>query len=206
MKVMLVNGSPHANGCTFVALEEVASALQQEGINTEIFQLGTEPISGCTACNYCKETKRCIIDDNVNRFIDLAQDADGFIFGGPVHFASVCGALTSFMDRLFYTKGLAVRGKPAAAVVSCRRGGATASFDQINKYFTIRNMPIVSSQYWNQIHGNTPEEARQDLEGLQTMRTLGRNMAWLLKSIEYGKQAGLTLPEEETPQVTNFIR
>lgn len=206
MKVMLVNGSPHAEGCTFVALEEVATALNQEGIETDIFQLGTDPISGCIACGYCKETKRCVIDDGVNRFIDLAQDADGFVFGSPVHFASASGAITSFMDRLFYTKGIAFRGKPAAAVVSCRRGGGTASFDQLNKYFSIRSMPIVTSQYWNQIHGNTPEEARQDLEGLQTMRTLGHNMAWMLKCIAYGKAAGLSLPEEESPQVTNFIR
>jgi len=206
MKVVLVNGSPHAKGCTYTALREVADALEKEGIETEIFQVGVKPISGCLACGACLKTGRCVICDTVNDFLALAEKADGFVFGSPVHFASASGALTSFMDRAFYGRGNLFAYKPAAAIMSCRRGGATATFDQINKYFTISNMPIVSSQYWNQVHGNTPEEVRQDLEGLQTMRTLGLNMAWLLKSIQAGKNAGLSLPQREAAVRTNFVR
>lgn len=206
MKVVLVNGSPHAKGCTYTALREVADALEKEGIETEIFQVGVKPISGCLACGACLKTGRCVICDTVNDFLALAEKADGFVFGSPVHFASASGALTSFMDRAFYGRGNLFAYKPAAAIMSCRRGGATATFDQINKYFTISNMPIVSSQYWNQVHGNTPEEVRQDLEGLQTMRTLGINMAWLLESIQAGKNAGLSLPQREAAVRTNFVR
>lgn len=206
MKVLLVNGSPHAKGCTYTALSEVAGALEKEGITTEIFQVGTEPISGCLACGACLKTGRCVIQDSVNEFLDKAEGVDGFIFGSPVHFASASGMLTSFMDRAFYGRGNLFAYKPAAAVMSCRRGGATATFEQINKYFTISNMPIVGSQYWNMVHGNTPDEVKQDLEGLQTMRTLGLNMAWLLKSIQAGKEAGLQLPQREGKVNTNFIR
>lgn len=208
MKVMLINGSPHPNGCTFTALSEVAGALEKQGIETEIFQVGNKPIAGCIGCMKCRETGECFRGDVVNEFGQKIADADGFIFGSPVHYAAPSGALVSFMDRLFYSnmaKG-AFANKPAAAVVSCRRGGAATAFDQINKYFTISNMPVVSSQYWNQVHGSRPEEVQQDLEGLQTMRTLGNNMAWLLKSIEAGKAAGVSLPEKETPARTNFIR
>ena len=206
MKVLLVNGSPHANGCTYTALCEVAGALEAQGIETEIFQVGTKPISGCLGCAVCIKTGKCVIDDVVNDFVEKAKEADGFVFGSPVHFASASGAITSFMDRAFYGKGAVFANKPAAAIMSCRRGGATATLDQLIKYFTISNMPVVSSQYWNMVHGNTPDEVRQDLEGMQTMRTLGVNMAWLLKCIEAGKAAGIELPQREAKVATNFIR
>jgi multimeric flavodoxin WrbA len=206
MKVLLVNGSPHKNGCTYTALSEVAQALNRNGVETEIFQLGSGPIASCKACGSCKKTGKCITDDIVNEFISKVDGADGFIFGSPVHFAAASGGLTSFMDRVFYVAKRKFAGKLGASIVSCRRGGATAAFDQINKYFTISCMPIVSSQYWNQVHGNTPEEVKQDLEGLQIMRTLGNYMAWLLKCIEAGKNAGVAAPEKEKAIVTNFIR
>lgn len=206
MKVLLVNGGPHKSGCTYTALKEVADTLESQGIETEIYWLGNKPVAGCIGCGACSKTGKCFMDDEVNILAERAKDADGFIFGSPVHFASATGALTSFMDRLFYSGKGTLTGKPAAAVVSCRRGGATAAFDQINKYFTIRSMPIVSSQYWNQVHGNTPDEVRQDAEGLQTMRTLARNMAWMLKCIDAGRKAGITFPEAEPGIATNFIR
>ena len=206
MKVLLVNGSPHAKGCTYTALCEVAAALEKQGIETELFQIGTKPVSGCLGCGACIKTGKCVVDDVVNEFVEKAKAADGFVFGSPVHFANASGAITSFMDRAFYGKGAVYADKPAAAIMSCRRGGATATLDQLNKYFTISNMPIVSSQYWNMVHGNTPDEVRQDLEGLQTMRTLGINMAWLLKCIEAGKAAGIAMPEREAKVATNFIR
>lgn len=206
MKVLLVNGSPHAQGCTYTALREVAAVLEKQGIETELFQVGTKPISGCLGCGACIKTGKCVIDDVVNEFVEKAKDADGFAFGSPVHYAGASGAITSFMDRAFYGKGAVYANKPAAAVMSCRRGGATATLDQLNKYFTISNMPIVSSQYWNMVHGNTPDEVRQDAEGMQTMRTLGINMAWLLKCIEAGKAAGIAMPEREAKVATNFIR
>lgn len=206
MKVLLINGGPHKSGCTYTALKEVADTLESQGIETEIYWLGNKPVAGCIGCGACSKTGKCFMDDGVNILAERAKDADGFIFGSPVHFASATGALTSFMDRLFYSGKGALTGKPAASVVSCRRGGATAAFDQINKYFTIRSMPIVSSQYWNQVHGNTPDEVRQDAEGLQTMRTLARNMAWMLKCIDAGRKAGITFPEAEPGIATNFIR
>lgn len=206
MKVILVNGSPHENGCTYTALCEVEKALKNNGIKTEIFWVGNKPILGCIGCGACRKLGRCFADDTVNEFVEKAKSADGFIFGSPVHYAAASGAITSFMDRAFYSGGGALRGKPAANIVSCRRGGASATFDQLNKYFTINNMPIVSSQYWNQVHGNTPEQVKQDEEGMQTMRTLGNNMAWLLKCIEAGKAAGIEFPEREEPIRTNFIR
>ncbi|MBR5319700.1 MAG: flavodoxin family protein [Peptococcaceae bacterium] len=206
MKILVVNGSPHANGCTYTALCEVAAALEAEGIETEIFQVGTKPVSGCLGCGACIKTGKCVIDDVVNEFVEKAKEADGFVFGSPVHYAGASGAITSFMDRAFYGKGSIYANKPAAAIVSCRRGGATAAFEQLNKYFTISNMPIVSSQYWNMVHGNTPDQVRQDLEGMQTMRTLGKNMAWLLKCIQAGKEAGIEPPAREPKVATNFIR
>ena len=207
MKVLLINGSPNEKGCTYTALCEAAKELEKENIETEIFQVGKNPIRGCIGCRGCANTDgRCIFnDDVVNSALEKAEDADGFIFGSPVHYAGASGAVTSFLDRFFYAgKGFAY--KPGAAVVSCRRGGAASTFDQLNKYFTISNMPIVSSQYWNMVHGNTPEEVKQDLEGMQTMRTLGKNMAWLLKCINAGKEAGINLPEAEAKVRTNFIR
>lgn len=206
MKVLLVNGSPKANGCTYTALCEVAGALETNGIETEIVQVGTAPISGCIGCGACARTGKCFIEDGVNEFVEKAKQADGFVFGSPVHYAAASGALTSFLDRAFYGKSAVFAGKLGAAIVSCRRGGASAAFDQLNKYFTISSMPIVSSQYWNQVHGNTPDEVRQDEEGMQTMRTLGNNMAWLLQCIESGKNAGITFPEREPMLRTNFIR
>lgn len=206
MKVLLVNGSPKANGCTYTALCEVAGALEKNGVETEIVQVGSAPVAGCIGCGACARTGRCFVEDGVNEFVEKAKEADGFVFGTPVHYAAASGAMTSFLDRAFYGKGAVFAGKPGAAIVSCRRGGASAAFDQMNKYFTISNMPIVSSQYWNQVHGNTPEEVKQDEEGMQTMRTLGSNMAWLLSCIEAGKAAGITFPEREPAVKTNFIR
>lgn len=206
MKVLLVNGSSRAKGCTYTALEEVAGALNRNGIETEMIQVGVTPVAGCNGCGACSKTGRCFRDDGVNEFVEKAKSADGFVFGSPVHYASASGALTSFLDRAFYGKGKVFEGKPGACVVSCRRGGASSTFDQINKYFTINSMPVVSSQYWNMVHGNTPDEVRQDLEGMQTMRTLGNNMAWLLKCIEAGRQAGVNFPEREPFVRTNFIR
>jgi len=206
MKVLLVNGSPHVNGCTFTALSEVAGALEKNGIGTEIIHLGTKPISGCLGCRKCFETGRCVINDIVNEFLDMAGDYDGFIFGSPVHFAAPTGFISSFMDRVFFGPKSRLAMKPAAAILSCRRGGATAAFDQLNKYFTISNMPVVSSQYWNMVHGNTPDEVKQDLEGMQIMRVLGNNMAWLLKCIEAGKKSGVAFPQLEPRVMTNFIR
>jgi len=206
MKVILINGSPRKEGCTYTALCEVAGALNGNGIRTEIFHIGQKAVSGCLACGFCGQSGFCAIDDVVAEFADIADGADGFVFGSPVHFASAAGSMISFMDRVFYSKRAAFKGKPAAAVVSCRRGGATASFDQMNKYFSISQMPIVTSQYWNMVHGHTPEQVKQDLEGLQTMRTLGNNMAWLLKCIKAGKSAGIEHPEGEQRISTNFIR
>ncbi len=210
MKVLLVNGSPHAKGCTYTALEEVSKTLNADGIETEMFQIGTKPLSGCTACGSCRETGRCKIPDRVNEFLDIAANADGFVFGSPVHFAAAGGAITSFMNRAFFagmrSSGRIFRLKPAAAVVSARRAGTTAAFDQLNKYFTISEMPVMSSKYWNNVHGFTPEDVKKDLEGLQVMRVLGRNMAWFLKCKKAGIKAGVPLPEREEPIATNFIR
>jgi multimeric flavodoxin WrbA len=208
MKVLLINGSPKVNGCTYTALCEVVKELEKENIETEIFHVGNKPIRGCMACNGCSkdDSGKCVFnDDTVNIALEKAKAADGFIFGSPVHYAGASGQITSFLDRFFYA-GDGFQYKPGAAIVSCRRGGSTAAFEQLNKYFTISNMPIVSSQYWNMVHGNTPEEVKQDLEGMQIMRTLGKNMAWLLKCINAGKKSGVTLPEKELRAVTNFIR
>ncbi|MBO5363189.1 MAG: flavodoxin family protein [Clostridia bacterium] len=205
MKVLMLNGSPHEYGCTYTALSETAKALNEQGIETEIVWLGKEPIEGCRGCAACRKLWKCVIDDKVNAFMEKAAEADGFVFGSPVHYASAGGAIVAFMDRLFYSSNRKLAYKPAACVVSCRRGGATATFDVLNKYFTINHMPVVSSNYWNEIHGNTAEEAAQDTEGMQTMRVLGKNMAWLLKCIEAGKAAGIE-PEKEKKILTNFIR
>lgn len=205
MKVILVNGSPHEKGCTYTALKETEKALIADGIETEIFWIGKGPVCGCIGCGACGKLRKCFMDDVVNGFAEKAETADGFIFGSPVHYASAAGNITSFMDRAFYSGGRAFRYKPAAAVVSCRRAGGSAAFDMLNKYFTISCMPVVSSSYWNEIHGNNAEEALRDAEGLQTMRTLGHNMAWLLKCIEAGRQTGVELVKEKKVY-TNFIR
>ena len=206
MKVILVNGSPHEKGCTYTALAEAAEVLEKNGIETEIFWVGNKPLSGCLGCGPCRKAGCCVHSDRVNEFTQKAKSAHGFIFGTPVHYAGASGAITSFMDRAFYSAGAVFGGKPAAAVASCRRGGASAALDQINKYFGICGMPAVPSQYWNMVHGNTPDEVKQDEEGLQTMRTLGNNMAWLLKCIECGAKAGISYPQREPAIKTNFIR
>ena len=206
MQVLLVNGSPHAKGCTFTALSEIAAELEKQGIGSQIFQLGTQPIAGCIGCGACRKTGRCFRDDKVNEALALVPEFDGFVFGSPVYYASASGQLESFLDRLFLSGSSLFANKPGAAVVSCRRGGASAACEQINKYFGMNNMPVVTSIYWNQVHGNTPDEVRQDAEGLQTMRQLARNMAWMLRCFEAGKAAGVPLPEKEPVIRTNFIR
>ena len=206
MKVILVNGSPHKQGCTYTALAEVKSTLEKNGIETEEFWIGNKPVAGCIGCGSCMQTGKCFVQDGVNEFLEKVASADGFVFGTPVHFASGSGMITSFMDRIFYGRRNLFKNKLAACVVSCRRGGATSTFDQINKYFAMNNMPIVTSQYWNMVHGSKPEDVLKDEEGLQTMRTLGNNMAWLLKCIEAGKNIGIKEPENEKIIQTNFIR
>ena len=206
MKVLLVNGSPHKDGVTNLALEEIDKALKNNDIESEIFWIGNKAISGCIGCGACFKTKRCFINDKVNELVEKAEQADGFIFGSAVHYAGPTGFIKSFMDRCFYGKSYAFSYKPAASIVSCRRGGAATAFDDLNKYFTITNMIIVGSQYWNQIHGNNKEEAKEDKEGLQTMRTLANNMSWILKSIDCGKKNGIQKPEKEKKISTNFIR
>jgi len=212
MKVLLFNGSPHKNGCTYTALEEIAKTLKEEGIDSEIYQIGTKPISACRACYACGKIGRCVInDDDVNNFIDYAKDFDGFIFGSPVHYGSACGGITAFLDRAFFTAFRSGRGdiflhKPGAAVACARRAGTTATLDQLNKYFTITQMPIISGRYWNMVHGASAEEAQQDLEGMQNMRILARNFAWHLKCKEAAEKAGVQLPKTEEITFTNFIR
>lgn len=203
MKVILVNGGPHKDGCTNVALEEIAKILESEKIETEIMWLENNPIGGCIGCNYCLQNgNRCFMDDKVNEFLKKVETTDGFVFGSPVHFAGASGALTSFLDRAFYGRGSLFAGKVCASVVSCRRGGASSAFDQINKYALMSNMFLVGSSYWNQIHGTNKDEVKQDLEGLQTMRNLGRNMAYILKCINLE----VPKPEIEKNFKTNFIR
>ena len=181
-KVLLVNGSPHEKGCTYTALHEVKKTLEEEGVEADILWLGTKPVAGCIACRSCRKTGKCVFDDLVNRTIEALPGYGAIVLGSPVYYAAPSGQICAFADRLFYA-GSGFGGKLGAAVVSCRRGGASAAFDRLNKYFTMNSMPVVSSQYWNQVHGNTPEEVMQDGEGLQTMRTLARNMAWPKKRV-----------------------
>ena len=204
MKVILINGSPKKNGCTAEALGEVARTLEKNGIETEMVHVGTKTVD-CMACKSCSKTGKCITDDAVNEVIAKLPEVDGIVVGSPVYYAGPSGHITSFLDRLFYA-GSGFDGKVGAAVVSCRRGGASAAFDRLNKYFQINCMPVASSQYWNQVHGNTPEEVRKDEEGMQTMRTLGENMAWLIKCIKLGKENGISVPEREKQIRTSFIR
>lgn len=207
MKVLLVNGSPHEKGCTYRALKEVEKVLMESGVQTEIYQIGKQPIAGCLGCGACRKLGKCVTDDCVQAFIEKAKDADGFIFGSPVYYASISGSLTAFLNRAFYSGGKHLAYKPAGAVVSSRRAGSTTAFDALNKYFTINNMPVVSSNYWNEVHGanGAGDEVEKDEEGLQTLRILGYNMAWLLKCIQLGKEAGVT-PKTESKLRTNFIR
>lgn len=206
MKVLLINGSPHKEGCTYVALKEVAGALEKEGIETEIVWIENKPVGGCIACGTCRNTGKCVFDDVVNRIREKCETADAFVFGSPVHYAAMSGNMKGFMDRLFYSAGSTFYMKPAACVLSARRAGTTAAFDEMIKYFTISQMPVVSSRYWNMVHGAMPEQVAQDEEGLFTMRVLGRNMAYMLKCMEAGKAAGVELPEKEEVVWTNFVR
>lgn len=207
MKVLLINGSPNEKGCTYTALSEVSDTLKKHDVETEILYIGKKPIPGCIACMKCQTTGKCVFSqDAVNDILGRLDSIDAIVVGSPVYYASATGQLTAFLDRLFFCSEARMAGKLGASVVSCRRGGATAAFDQLNKYFTISNMPIVSSQYWNQVHGFTPEDVRKDEEGLQTMRTLGENIAWLLKCIELGRENGLVRPAYEPRIVTHFIR
>lgn len=206
MKVLLLNGSPHEKGCTYTALAEIAKTLEADGVQAEILWLGNGPTIGCTGCGACSRLGRCVHDDVVNAAAEKMKDCDGLIVGSPVHYAAASGQITCALDRLFYSAGRSLRLKPAAAVVSARRAGTTAALDQLGKYFTINQMPVVSSRYWNMVHGSTPEEVLQDEEGIAVMRTLAHNMAWLLRSIEAGRAAGLEPPVQEPPARTNFIR
>ena len=209
LKVLLVNGSPHKEGCVFTALTEIAGVLKAEGVESDIFWVGNVPVAGCIGCGACIGKRKCFRKDVVNDFVARMDKYDGFVFGTPVHYAGASGAMTSFMDRLFFIDEFNdehFAGKPAASIATCRRSGGTAALDQMNKYMTDCNMPLVPSQYWNIVHGNTPEEIRRDAEGLQTMRTLARNMAWLLKCIEAGRAAGVSFPAHEVHTMTNFIR
>jgi len=200
MKVLLLNGSPRAQGNTYLALSEIAAVLARHGVDSEIFQLGTDPVRGCLGCRSCKTTKKCVFDDIANRLVEKASQSDGFIFGTPVYYGGANGALCAVLDRAFYSGAGAFTGKPAASVVVCRRGGAASAFDRLNKYITINQMPLVSSQYWNSIHGHEVGEVLQDKEGLQTMRTLAENLVWLLRCIESGRD---TVPP---PTVEDRIR
>ena len=187
MKVLLVIGSPNKEGCTYTALSEVARTLNENGIDTEFFHIGTKPLFGCTACEKCPELGKCAIDGDIcNELAAKIRQADGVVIGSPVYYAGPNGALCALLDRVFYSSRGMLKHKPAAAVVSCRRGGASAAFDRLNKYFTIAQMPVITSQYWNSVHGMTPDEVRRDLEGMQVIRILGNNMAWMLKLIESG--------------------
>ena len=205
MKVLLINGSPHANGCTYTALENVAIGLHEKGIETEMIQVGHLDIRGCIACGQCRTLGQCVFNDKVNEVAKKFEEADGIVVGSPVYYAGPNGTLVSFLNRLFYSTSFSKTMKAGAAVVSCRRGGASSTFDVLNKYFTISQMPIAPSRYWNSVHGNTREEVMQDLEGLFTMRTLGRNMAFLLEAIQNQKEKS-GLPEMEPRVATNFIR
>ncbi len=205
MKVILINGSPNSKGCTFTALSEVASALNLEGIDTEIIHVGNKDIRGCIACGKCRVNKKCIFNDIVNEAAVKFAECDGMVIGSPVYYASANGTLVSFLDRLFYSMSEDKTMKVGAAVVSARRGGTTATFDELNKYFTISSMPVAPSQYWNMVHGFTAEDVKKDEEGLQTMRVLGKNMAFLIKSIALGKEK-YGLPEKEERVFTHFIR
>ena len=206
MKVLLINGSPHEHGCTRAALDEVARTLSDCGVETELINIGTGAVAGCTACGGCTKTGRCVVDDGVNAAIEALAAADGLIVGSPVHYASPAGALLAFLDRMFFAGADRFAHKPAAAFTSARRAGTTASLDVINKYFTISQMPVVSSTYWNMVHGGRAEDVAEDAEGLQTARNLARNMAWLLRCIEAGRKAGIEPPEAELKNRTNFIR
>ena len=202
----MINGSPHPRGCTYMALHEMEQVLQAAGAETQILTVGAEQVGGCTACGGCNATGRCVRGGLVNDAIDAMETADARVLASPVHYAGISGAMSAFCDRLFYAGGRRMAGKLGAAVVSCRRGGAASAFDQLNKYFTISSMPVVSSQYWNGVHGDRPEEVRADLEGMQTLRLVGDNMAWLLRSMTAAREAGVVPYEREVRVKTNFYK
>lgn len=205
-KVLLINTSPNEKGCTYTALAEMMRTLAENGIETELMWIGKKPVAGCVDCNICAQSGKCIFDDGVNDIGARLGGIDAIVVGAPVYYAGPSAQGCAFLDRLFYAYGRLMAGKLGAAVVSCRRGGASAAFDRLNKYFMMNNMPVVTSNYWNQVHGNRPEEVLQDEEGLQTMRILARNMAWLLKCIEAGRAQGIEKPPFERRIATNFIR
>ncbi|MDR0713254.1 MAG: flavodoxin family protein [Bacteroidales bacterium] len=207
-KVLLVNGSPNKQGCVYTVLTEIQDTLKKNGVESNILWIGNNPIAGCIGCGKCIGNRKCFRGDIVNDMAEKIPQYEGFVFGTPVHYAGASGGMTSFMDRVFFIdefNGNLFAGKPAASVATCRRSGGTATLDQLNKYMTDCNMPIVPSRYWNVVHGNKPEEIRQDLEGLQVMQTLAMNMAWLIKCIDAGRKAGIEIPKYETPVMTNFI-
>ena len=207
VKILMVNGSPHPKGCTARALEEMEAVFHAAAMETETICLGTEVVRGCAACGVCKTTGRCVFGGAVNTFLDKAETADAVVFGSPVHFASLSGTMTSFLDRVFFAGSEQLANKPAACLVSSRRAGTTAALDQLLKYPMYANMPIVASRYWPMVHGNRAEDVEQDLEGLQIMRQMARNLVWMLRCIEAGKNAGVPLPEHEAERIaTNYIR
>jgi multimeric flavodoxin WrbA len=208
MKVLLINGSPRERGCTFTSLSEMADVLHSEGVKTEIFQIGKGPVQGCADCSHCFDAKKCVFEnDAAAEALEMVKAADGIVLGSPVYFAGATGPLTSMLNRMFYSNRESFVHKPGAAVVCCRRGGSTATLEQLNKYLVISSMLLVGSLYWPMVHGNNPDEIKKDLEGLQNLRTLARNMAWILKSIQAGREAGVKVPTPEPERFrTNFIR
>lgn len=210
MKVLLINGSPNEKGCTYTALNEIASTLEQEEIGAEIYYIGKDPVAPCRACRACAKIGHCVINDKVNDFVEYARNFDGYIIGSPVHYGSAAGVIAPFLDRAFFVDFMSGHNsfihKPASAVVSARRAGTTATIDQLNKYFQINQMPVISGRYWNMVHGANPEEVKKDEEGMQNMRFLARNMAYHLKCKEAAQKAGIFPPKQEEVVFTNFIR
>ncbi len=205
-KVLLLNGSPNEKGCTYTALTELQKTLEKNGVETEMLQVGSAYPIGCNACRGCKNDGVCLVGDIVSDVARRIDEFDGIVAGSPTYYAGPSGQICSFLDRLFFCCGRKMKGKVAAAVVSSRRGGAQTAFERLNLYFGMNNMVVATSQYWNEVHGNKPEEVLQDLEGMQTMRTLGQNMAWIIKCIQAGKAAGIEFPQHEEKIATNFIR
>jgi len=210
MKVLLLNGSPHEKGCTYTALQEISTQLHKEGISSEIFWVGNKPITPCLACGGCAKSGKCVVNDKVNEFLTKAEDFDGYIFGSPVHYASASGNIVAFLHRVFMAEAFSgkniFRLKPGAAITTARRAGTTVTIDQLNKYFQVTEMPIISGRYWTMVHGNNPDEIQQDKEGMQNMRILAKNMAYFLKCKQVAKEAGIVEPTAEAAVWTNFIR
>ena len=206
LKVLMINGSPKANGNTAIALKEMENIFKENGVEVETVVIGNKAVRGCIACGSCYEKGQCVFDDVVNELAPKFEEADGLVIASPVYYASANATLIACLDRLFYSSHFDKTMKVGASVACARRGGCSATFDELNKYFTISRMPVVSSRYWNMVHGQTPEDVMQDAEGVQVMELLGRNMAWLLKCIAAGKQAGILPPQLDNPVMTNFIR